>query len=120
MQTVTNYPSIVGSVLAQFRNQRGLRQGDLAQAMGVTQTTLSRIENGQSSISVEQLRVAAHHLGIAPHQILHYADHNETLLQAQGMAITLTRDTPDLPPAAIFLAGAALATLLTFAVVGSQ
>jgi transcriptional regulator with XRE-family HTH domain len=119
MQTVTSYPSIVGGVIAQIRNQKGLRQEDLAQRLGVTQTTLSRIESGQSGISVGHLRLAAHHLGVAPNQILYHADHNEKLLQAQGMKVTVTRDN-NLPPAAIFLAGAALAALLTLAVVSSQ
>jgi|SRR5579859_1246727 len=120
MQTTTSYPSIVGGILAQIRSQKGLRQEDLAQAMGVTQTTLSRIETGQSSVSVEHLRSAAHHLGVAPNQILAHADHNETILLNQGMTVTFTRDNPDLPPAAVFVAGAALAALLTLAFVGSQ
>jgi transcriptional regulator with XRE-family HTH domain len=120
MQTVTNYPTIVGKIIAQIRDQRGLRQEDLAQAMGVTQTTLSRIETGQSSISVEHLRLASHHLGVRPNQILADADNNETILQSRGMTIMFGRDNQDLPPAAIFLGGAALAALLTLAVVGSQ
>lgn len=120
LPTATSYPSIVGGVLAKIRSQKGLRQEEMAQALGVTQTTLSRMETGQSIISVEHLRLVAHHLGIAPSQILSYADYNEVSLQNQGVEVMPTRGRPDIPPAMIFLAGAALATLLTLAVVSSQ
>jgi transcriptional regulator with XRE-family HTH domain len=120
METATHYPAIVGGILAQIRSQRGLKQEELAGAMGITQTTLSRIENGESAATVEHLRLAAHRLGVAPHQILFDADHNEGHLQMQGMNVAMTRNNPDLPPLAIFLGGAALAALLTLAVVGSQ
>ena len=119
MQTVTHYPAIVGHSIAQIRDRRGLRQEDLAQAMGVTQTTLSRIETGQSSISVEQLRTAAHHLGVKPSQILGDADNNELILQSQGTTVRFTRDNQDLPPAAILLGGAALGVVLGALVVAA-
>lgn len=120
MQTVTHYPAIVGGIIAQVRDRQGVRQEDLAKAMGITQTTLSRIETGQSNVSVEHLRLVAHHLGVRPNQILADADTNETLLLNQGMTVMLTRGTQDIPPAAIFLAGAALAAVLILVAVNAQ
>jgi transcriptional regulator with XRE-family HTH domain len=42
------YALVVGSVIAQLREEHGLRQAELAARVGTTQSTLSRIEHGQS------------------------------------------------------------------------
>jgi transcriptional regulator with XRE-family HTH domain len=92
LKPATTYPAIVGGVLAQIRNQNGLRQEELAQALRITQATLSRIEKGQSGITVEHLRLAAQKLGSTPAVILAYADQAEVNMQIQGITVTPTRD----------------------------
>jgi len=78
---------------------------------------MSRVETGQSSLTIDHLSLAARHLGIAPNQILAYADYNETSFQNRGIEVFPTRQTLDPEKVMIFLGGAVLATLITLAVV---
>lgn len=43
------YDLVLGKIIATLREQRGWTQGELAARVGVTQSTLSRIERGQAS-----------------------------------------------------------------------
>lgn len=115
----TTYPAIVGGVLAQIRNQNGLRQDDLAQALGVTQATLSRIEKGQSGITVEHLRLAAKKLNSTPSNILAYADQTEISMHMQGISVTATRDDDNLNKTLILIGAAAL-LLIVAAIVSKK
>ena len=120
IKTVTTYPSIVGGVLAQMRGQQSLHQEDVAKAVGVTQTTWSRIENGQSSISVEHLRLAASKLGIQPNRILQYADQAATNMEFGGVEVMAARNDTSLNPAVVLLAGAALGAIIMYAIANSK
>jgi transcriptional regulator with XRE-family HTH domain len=91
MKPGTTYPAIVGGVLAQIRNQKNLRQDEVAGAVGVTQATWSRIESGQSSITVEHLRLASGKLGHSPGQFLEFADQAEHNLRQSGAEIIHAR-----------------------------
>ncbi len=41
------YPMVLGRVVAYLRQQKGWNQAQLAQALGTTQSTVSRIERGE-------------------------------------------------------------------------
>jgi transcriptional regulator with XRE-family HTH domain len=118
LKPATTYPAIVGGVLAQIRNQSGLRQEELAQALGITQATLSRIEKGQSSITVEHLRLAAQKLGHTPAVILSYADQTEVNMQTQGITVAPTRDS--LNKTLVIIGAAALLAIIAAAIISSQ
>lgn len=100
------YPMIVGSVIAQMRNHQQLRQEEVAQALGVTQATFSRMENGQSSITAEQLRAIGHRLGTQPSVLLSYAEDIERRLHNQGVEVTARRDDEQLKNAMILIGAA--------------
>ncbi len=124
MQTVqlkpaTTYPAIVGGVLTQIRNEKGLRQDELAQSVGVTQATWSRIERGHSSITVEHLRKAADKLGASPGNILNYADRTEIDFRNRGGDVIVSRDSLDNQQVAL-IAGGALLILVAAAIIASQ
>jgi len=117
MKPAATYPALVGSVLAQIRNQQGMHQGELAAAVGVTQATWSRIENGHTSVTVEHLRLAAHKLGRLPGEILSLADQTETMMQISGVEVVPTRDYTNLQSALILIGAVALTAFVTAAIV---
>lgn len=111
---VVTYPAIVGGVLSDLRKRANLRQEDVAKAIGVAQTTWSRIETGQSSATVEYLKLAADHLGYPPSDILHFADQAAFHLKNQGVVIKITREEVDFKAAAIVSAVALAAIVALF------
>ena len=112
----TTYPALVGNVLAQLRAQHGLHQGNLAAATGVTQATWSRIENGQTNITVEHLSVAARAFGRSPGEILSLADHTATMMQFSGVEVVPKRDDEKLKSALILIGAIALTAFVTAAI----
>jgi transcriptional regulator with XRE-family HTH domain len=71
---LTNYESIVCQTLVHLREQKGVSQAFLAEKVDVSRPTWSRIESGQTSLSIDQLEMAAQALGVKPHKILEAAD----------------------------------------------
>jgi transcriptional regulator with XRE-family HTH domain len=86
MKTVTTYAAIVGAVLGQIRSAAGLKQSDLAEAVGVGPSTWSRIEKGESSLSTDQLKLAADALKMPPSRILELVDVAEKATVEKGIA----------------------------------
>lgn len=58
------YAMVVGRVIAQLRERRGLTQGQLAQTAGIAHATMSRIEAGHSLPDAFVLRRIAEGLGM--------------------------------------------------------
>ncbi len=116
----TTYPAIVGKVLTDLRTQRNMPQKDLAQAVGVTQANWSRIESGQTSVTLEHLRSAAQALAIPPAQILVIADQTEVEASVQGVSIVEAKGALELHPGLVLLAGAALGIFVTYAIMKSK
>jgi transcriptional regulator with XRE-family HTH domain len=120
LKPVTTYPAIVGGVLTQMRNQTSLRQEDVAKAIGVTQTTWSRVETGQSSLTVEHLRMASYALGRTPDDVLNLAEQATANLQAQGIEIRSTRNEIDMTTAVAVIATVALVAMIAAAIAKSS
>lgn len=53
----------IGARLAEARQQRGVRQTDLASAVGLIRASIANIENGAQRIQVHTLIAAAQALG---------------------------------------------------------
>jgi transcriptional regulator with XRE-family HTH domain len=111
----TTYPSIVGKVLTDLRSQRGMHQKHMASAVGITQATWSRIENGQTSVTLEHLRSAGKTLDMLPSQILAIADQTELEAQLRGVTVMDTKSAWDIHPSLALIAGAALGIFVTYA-----
>lgn len=47
--------AVVYEKLKSMREQAGLRQGQIAEFLGVTQTYISKVENGERNLTVDQL-----------------------------------------------------------------
>lgn len=92
-QPIVTYPALVGKLLAQRRDQIGLKQGELAEALGLSQSAYSRLESGESVLNLTQLRNVCTHLGITPAQVLQAADQYEALLRRQGVEVVAEKPT---------------------------
>ncbi len=110
MATETTYAAIVGQVLVFLRQDKGIRQADLAAAAGVGQSTWSRIETGRSALTVDQLGRTARALEIETGDIITKADETVAVLEAEG--IRVRRDRIKGKTFALALIGAAALGLL--------
>ncbi|MCG8094860.1 MAG: helix-turn-helix domain-containing protein [Candidatus Thiodiazotropha endolucinida] len=109
----TSYPAVVGGVLVKLRTQQDIRQGDLAQAVGVTQATWSRIENGSSALTIDQVGMAAARLGMLPSQILALADQAVEQIRQRGVHVEPTRSAANIDSGMALIGAAALGALIT-------
>ena len=87
LQQITNYNSLVGATLAAMRRAVGLDQLKIAEAVGISQSAWSRIENGGTQITVAQLAAAARMLGNTPSGILKRAECLATYLTRRGVRV---------------------------------
>lgn len=91
---VTSRQKILGHVLRQQRKSAGLSAKELANSIGLSQSTWSRIEDGSINLSVFRLREAALRLGIKPSSLLKKAEDRAVELASEGVEI---RDQPLAP-----------------------
>lgn len=87
------YSALVGRLLSQRREQIGMKQGELAAAMGLSQSAYSRWESGESVLNLAQLRGVCERLGVKPAQVLQRADWYETQLGRQGVRVLAEKPT---------------------------
>jgi transcriptional regulator with XRE-family HTH domain len=116
---VTSYSVVVGNVLAQLREKRGLNQGQVAQRVGVAQATWSRIESGSSAFTIEQLAEFAQALGVKPYEVLHLADDAADALEARKIHVEPKRRDWGLDSGWV-LVGVAVVALVIAAVLSKQ
>ena len=88
----TTYQAIVGSVLVGIRKELGVEQSALAKAVGVNQSTWSRIERGESALSIEQLFLAANHLQIKPSIVIHNSEKAVQSLRSQKVVVSVSKN----------------------------
>lgn len=112
MTPATTYPILIGRVLMQLRKDHGTDQAALAAAVGVTQSTWSRIERGESALSIEQLALAADKLNVAPSQISKWADDAAQQFKAQGGEVRPTRAANALDSGLVLIGAAAIGALI--------
>ena len=84
---VVTYPALVGQVVAHQRSARGIKQGELATALGLSQSAYSRLESGDSVLNLSQLNSIAQRLGVPPARILDLADQYQMRLHQQGVEV---------------------------------
>lgn len=105
MKAGTTYPVIIGNVIKQLRDQKGISQGEMAQVMGVSQAAWSKLENGKATLSTSQVARAADHLGTSANVVMQYADMAVDNFKSEGMAVTY--DNKDAENSGLMLLGAA-------------
>lgn len=114
----TSYSAILGVVLASLRKERSMEQGEMADKMGLSQASYSRLESGKSSFSVDQMFQAASALGISTEELNNRLNGTIEQLDINGIPVMpqLRANTTQAKEGGgsmgHFLAGAALAALL--------
>lgn len=103
------YTALLGQILQHHRQRLGLQQSDVAAVLGILQPAYSRIEKGDTSITVAQLRIVARKLRMAPAQIIHETEQWVQQLRTQGVTVT---DDKEVPQAALLIGLGVLAAAL--------
>jgi transcriptional regulator with XRE-family HTH domain len=111
------YATLVGQTLSWYRQLAAVEQTTVADAVGVTQSTWSKIERGESALTVEQFAKAASALGRSPLEIMQAVEHSLTQLQLQGVQVLRDRPNPPISGGAL-LGIAALALLIAKVISG--
>jgi len=88
-----SYGAIVGQLLKHYREARGIKQAEVAKALGLTQSAYSRLENGDSAMSLTQLRQIARVIEVNPEGILAKAETHAQNLVQRGVKVTEEKPT---------------------------
>jgi len=96
-------------MLQHERKQRGLDQGIVAAQLGLSQSAYSRLESGDSNMSLAQLYSVAQALNTSPSAILYQADQAAHMLSQQG--VQMVAEKPDNKAAVLVGLGLLLALL---------
>lgn len=115
--TMTTYPAVLGVFLVKKRKELGLTQGELAEKVGLTVSSWSRIESGEAALTIEQLALAANAFSMSPGQLLMAIDTITAELSKKGIGTNIERYSSDDIAAAgsIPLVGAGLISTVNFA-----
>ncbi len=115
MKPETTYQTVLGRLIAMKRRQRQMDQEELAQHVGVSSSTWSRIEAGLSALSIDQLAKAAEKLGSPVGELTAEADDLvRALLRQEDVEVHSSRDqansttSGDEAPTGVFLRGETL------------
>lgn len=109
VQPTITYPTLVGQVILKHRKSLGIDQSAMAQALGITQPAYSRLEQGNSVLSITQLRTIAHVLKFKPGSLMREVDQLEDRMISEGVAIT---EEKGIEPGAILIGLGILAALI--------
>ncbi len=112
LKPATTYPAIVGRILVDLRKRAGIGQDVVAGAMGITQSTLSRVERGESALTVEQLARAANSLDLNASAVLAKAESAVLELNAQGIEVSFERSKSEIDAGLVLIGAAALGALI--------
>ena len=87
---MTNLKKTFGANVKEVRSRKGISQGELAEASGIDQARLSRMENGQIDIGILTLEKIANALDVSPAELLinnfsNESSLNEKLLQINSL-----------------------------------
>jgi len=111
IRPAVSYAILLGNVLEEMRGTN-FTQAQLAQAAGVTQATWSRYENGQLSITVEELLLASQILGTTIDEIILRTKERCSNLQSRGVTVWLQPRTKQIDAGLALMGAAGLALLL--------
>ncbi|GJL91255.1 helix-turn-helix domain-containing protein [Hyphococcus sp.] len=109
------YGAVFGRVLADKRRAVDKEQGEVAGALGVSQSTYSRIERGGISLSLDMLVRIAEFFRVPPSSLVGEADYAANALRNVGVRVVPDRSLQNGDVILALLGGAALATLMSAA-----
>lgn len=83
----TSYSAVLGVVLSNLRKSMGIEQGEMAERMGLSQPSYSRLESGKSAFSVDQMFQAANALDVSLEELNTRLIQNIRQLQANDIKV---------------------------------
>jgi transcriptional regulator with XRE-family HTH domain len=84
---VMPYNTLIGKILQRHREHIGKNQSEVAEVAGLTQSAYSRIESGQSPLTLPHLHAISYALGIKPDEVLKEADQIAGKLVSQNVSV---------------------------------
>lgn len=112
LQPSTKYRAILGKVLETQRNALKKNQQEFATEINASQSAWSRVETGQSSLSVEEFVVVCQALKLRPEEALQRVHRSIDYLQKRGVRVVMRPGKDDEDDSAAWLGAAALGALL--------
>jgi transcriptional regulator with XRE-family HTH domain len=83
----TTYSAVLGVVLANIRKRKGVDQKEMADRMGLSQASYSRLEGGKSAFSVDQMFQAATALGLSGDELNRQLNATIMHLETNGISV---------------------------------
>ncbi|MET0793700.1 MAG: helix-turn-helix transcriptional regulator [Polyangiaceae bacterium] len=88
MEQVTFYGQVVGQVIRVRRELQGTSLATMATSLALASASgWSRVETGDTAITLAQLRKAAKTFGVEPWKMVREADHLAAQLEASGVVV---------------------------------
>lgn len=89
----TTYQSVLGAVINSVRSdaEKRIKQADIAKAVGVTVSTWSRIERGESPLTLEQLLSVALFLNFPLSKLFQKIEEQIDELEKQGIQVAVSK-----------------------------
>lgn len=117
---LVSYSSVLGVVVANKRKELGIEQSVLAEKMGLSQASYSRLESGKSTFSVDQMFECARALDISVEALFNSVvntvsnleSSDDVLVQAQLRGNATKAKAAGGSGVGTFVAGAALGALI--------
>lgn len=88
------YDVVLGKVIAYYRQNRGWTQGQLAEEVGVQQSTISRIESGALSPDPYTFRQLAGAFGLSPAELTERVERAYRRTEAAARGVLAGEETP--------------------------
>jgi DNA-binding XRE family transcriptional regulator len=117
---LVSYSSVLGVVVANKRKEFGIEQSAMADRMGLSQASYSRLESGKSTFSVDQMFECAQALNIPAAELFNSVvntvgnlqSSNDVVVQGQPRGNTTKAKAAEGSGVGTFIAGAALGALI--------
>lgn len=104
VKPVLPYSVLVGKIIEKLRRERELTQSQMAERLQIGQSAYSRLEAGQSAMTLPQLRKVARVMDMSPHQIMEKTEQAAQRLRAQGVEVPDEKAESPLEKAGILVA----------------
>lgn len=90
----TTYQSVLGAVINSLRssNEKTITQAEVAESLGVTVSTWSRIERGESALTLEQLLTVALFLNVPLSRLFQTVEDQIEALRKQGVSVAVSKE----------------------------
>lgn len=86
-ENLTTYSAVLGSIVANNRKILGKEQSEIANALGITQASYSRLESGKSSMTTDQIFLVSRTLEMQPSQLLAKVEGSVEALESSGYKV---------------------------------